>query len=299
MKVTKQQMLTGIQYMSYIALLALCICIFDYALNKRKNKVEYSTTTGGIEGMTEDMDPQAFDNLHSIIKGLYDNGTLVIPGNCIIEGHLQVGLQGGLRQMKEDGKFDTIVENPITDYSNLKNGRLDADAPYVDVPGTIYCYKTRTCEISPNSKYPGLENKIVIAGKRMGSKSDPQDASGCILNLENTVIGNKDWNQPIHFKRNIVTNQNLVGEAGLDIPETNKADYAANNRNVFKNHTWTKSLRVQEAISADGDLTVLGVTRPKGITVFEHEIRVPKINDPNFNAGEDALFLRDHVVRRR
>jgi hypothetical protein len=260
MKVTKQQMLTGIQYMSYIALLALCICIFDYALNKRKNKVEYSTTTGGIEGMTEDMDPQAFDNLHSIIKGLYDNGTLVIPGNCIIEGHLQVGLQGGLRQVLKDGTKSTIVETPIHEYSRLKNGTYDADAPIINVPGTIYCYKTRTHEISPNANYTGVlhDNKIIISGNREGSKDDAQGTKSCILNLENTIIGNRDFNQPIHFKRGIVTNQNLVGESGLDIPETNKKDYAANNRNVFKNHTWTKSLTVQERIDANQDLKVKG-----------------------------------------
>lgn len=213
------------------AFLALLLLLFYQSF--AEDKVEHMKGTGGI---TDNIDKKAYTNLHKIVSELYKGDTLTIPGNVIIDGILQVGSTGGLR----DGGSGTPLRTKDDPNKEKHKGR-------------IHAYSVRTAVISPGlaPDKDGERRMLTIAGVKEG-------IGYAKLELDKVTIATSST-KPVLFERGIATG---IGN-GIDpktlAPHPDHENWGINESgNLFDCHTTIKSLQTHGTFYSNGTIIMQG-----------------------------------------
>ena len=185
---------TKLRFLDYVLIVLLTYGMYD----AWKQTDEHFTASGYSEGM----DPKAYENLHRIVKELYNNDTLTIPGNVKIEGNLDVNnniisKEGSLtvkHNLKANATYTNNLWNNTVDYMNIEirnhsNGRR-LDDKHINVNSKLVSnHQIHAKELHRH----GSASELVIAGPTHIGWGDIKIGSQLKVDNQNGYLSSKRW----------------------------------------------------------------------------------------------------------
>jgi hypothetical protein len=132
---------------AFIGILILYILIQSLTSNTKEFAIPGAENT--------EIDETAWENLHIILRQLYSENTVTIPGNVHIKGDLLVGsYKGSIAEGNSDPNYDASWEASKTNVTDWRENNNADGAGFAMEPatgtGTIYSWQAKHQEVNTN-----------------------------------------------------------------------------------------------------------------------------------------------------